>query len=204
MKMQVLVGLWTLLLSASASAVPVLNVSGGTAFYLDGVATSVGWAFNAANAFTVDALGFYDVGQDGLVNSHSVGIFDSTGNLLVSTLVDTSSTLLDGFRYAAVSPVELSAGSYTIAATFAVNEADLWLQNTSTPVMRSGFTYLGGRGGNSTTLAYPTIPVSGLDPGLFGPNFSVVPVPELSVIGARLPLAMVWMGLLALGGRRRR
>ena len=50
---------------------------------------TLGWQFKVNTAIDVTALGVFDSGQDGLVESHDVGIWDSTGNLLVSATVQS-------------------------------------------------------------------------------------------------------------------
>ena len=66
----------------------------------------------------VSALGFCDAGGDGLLNSHTVGIFDTdTEELVTPTVVVDSESVPDGFyRYESITPVVLKAGrSYTVA-----------------------------------------------------------------------------------------
>ena len=66
----------------------------------------------------VSALGFCDAGGDGLRNSHTVGIFDTeTEELVTPTVVVDSESVLDGFyRYESITPVVLKAGrSYKLA-----------------------------------------------------------------------------------------
>ncbi len=68
----------------------------------------------------VTALGYYDEGGDGLVNEHTVGIFEKSNRQLVSdtVTVDGGSTLEGSFRYEAITPVVLKGGtSYVVAGT---------------------------------------------------------------------------------------
>ena len=68
------------------------------------------------------SLGFFDQNQDGLENSHMVGIYDQAHTLLGSVTVKagTASTLHDGARWERLnSPIALSANTmYMLAATF--------------------------------------------------------------------------------------
>ena len=48
---------------------------------------SVGWQFNVLTGITVNGLGWYDDGANGLSIGHSVGIWDPSGTLLTSILV---------------------------------------------------------------------------------------------------------------------
>ena len=79
---------------------------------------SIGYVFDLTSAVTVDALAYWD---DGLANSHQVGIWDVVGNLLVSTTVAGDDTLVGHFRWDSVAPVTLAAGRYTIAGEFLGN-----------------------------------------------------------------------------------
>jgi Domain of unknown function (DUF4082) len=81
---------------------------------------SLGWQFTTLQDITVESLGYYDDSLDGFATPHEVGIFDSSGNLIVSSLLDAGTTdpLIDQFRYQVIMPLFLPAGAtYTIAAT---------------------------------------------------------------------------------------
>jgi hypothetical protein len=66
----------------------------------------------------VTDLGYYDDGGDGLQSEHTVGIFEKSSQDLVSetATVDGESTLEDGFRYAAITPVVLKGGTTYVLA----------------------------------------------------------------------------------------
>ena len=91
----------------------------------------IGWIFDANQTLVVGKLGVWDFGADGLLASHQVGIWTSAGTLLGSTIVQSgvASPLAgpvaeDGrFRYQAVSPIHLNAGSrYVIGGLFNDND----------------------------------------------------------------------------------
>jgi len=86
---------------------------------------SLGFEFQPTVNITVTALGYYDAGQNGLVDSHEVAIFLANGNLLPGAIVtvvpaDSNGGLdnIASFAYHALpSPVTLLANtSYRIAA----------------------------------------------------------------------------------------
>jgi hypothetical protein len=86
----------------------------------------LGWQFTTNVAVTVSSLGYFDNNNDGLVESHNVGIYNSVGTLLVSAIVPsgTAGTLVSGFRYTSISPFVLASGqSFTIAGT---NVNEVW------------------------------------------------------------------------------
>src|SRR5260221_8890567 len=96
---------------------------------------SLGFAFSTNQAVTVTRLGYFDAAPtqhtgsqvpsqpgagDGFVTPHEVGIFNSVGTLLTSTVLDagTVDPLIGHFRYKSIAPITLAAGqSYTLAAT---------------------------------------------------------------------------------------
>jgi hypothetical protein len=84
---------------------------------------TLGWSFNLSQSYIVDALGVYDsvASGDGLVDSHDIGLWDSTGNLLASVtgVTGDSYPLVDRFRYASLSSnITLPPGEYYIGATY--------------------------------------------------------------------------------------
>jgi hypothetical protein len=93
----------------------ISNVTPADAFVAPGIGGGTyGFAFTLNAAETIDALGVYDVGQDGLIGPASVGIWDAiSGILLASTIVPvgTAGTLIDGFRYSAIGPLTLAGGT---------------------------------------------------------------------------------------------
>jgi hypothetical protein len=80
----------------------------------------LGFWFQTQAPVVITKLGYFDDSGNGFGVSHEVGLFGSSGALLTSTTLAAGTTdPLDGhFRYAAIQPIELPAGtSYLIAAT---------------------------------------------------------------------------------------
>jgi hypothetical protein len=186
----------TLLLSAGTG-----NIRTGDGFSL-GTTFTVG----AANEFVL-ALGVFDgpngmngsIG-DGLQSSTPVGLFDSSGTLLASTTIPsgTTATLLNGFRYLPITPVNLLSGNtYTLAAYYSSSDPDVLHDQGGSPSTSSDFTnYLGAFTGSNTvgSLSFPTGHTNGT--AYVGPNFqysSTVPEPMTSL--------MVLSGLSVLAAR---
>jgi MYXO-CTERM domain-containing protein len=90
---------------------------------------SLGFGFTTNKAISVTALGYYDELGDGFLTDHEVGIFDTDGNLLVSTLLQAgSSAPLDGhYRYNAVTPISLPAGASFVISSTTFGFADGWV-----------------------------------------------------------------------------
>jgi hypothetical protein len=79
----------------------------------------------------IDALGIYDAGSNGLTHAHEVGIWDSGGTLLASTIVGPAATLFDAsvsgdgqYVYSPIAPLLLTSGTYRLGAFYAVNTTD--------------------------------------------------------------------------------
>lgn len=183
-----------------AGATPVLSPIGG-GDTLNGTGTfTYGWEFNVLSEITIDNLGVYDNQQDGLAESHEVGIWNSAGTLLVSTTVGagTGSTLDGIFRMQDVVDTVLSIGTgYVIGATnwdvdmLSASAASL-VSAPSISFVESRFLYTGGN------LLRPTSTIGRL--GYFGPSFSLaesyVPTPST--------LALFGLGLAGLGFARKK
>src|SRR5437763_4413524 len=72
---------------------------------------TVGYQFSTSLPFNVDALAYWD---DGLGNSHQVGIWNSGGTLLVSTTVLDGDPIQGHFRYDSIPTFPLAPGGVTI------------------------------------------------------------------------------------------
>ena len=160
-----------------------------------------GWAFTTTTALNVVALDYYDQAQNGLLTSHTVGIYSSTGTLLVSATIPsgTAGGLNGVYRDVAIPTFALGPGSYVIAGTSAAtpvaNTADpIIVFGTGTPI--AGLTigtpalYAFAAG-----LVFPTAQASGLQ--YFNANFEVGPIPEPATYG------MVLSALAAFVARKR-
>jgi Domain of unknown function (DUF4082)/PEP-CTERM motif len=102
---------------------------------------SLGFTFTTNSAISVTHLGYFDNEGDGFLTDHEVGIFDTAGTLLVSTLLSAGigDTLTGHFRYKSINPFALAAGqSYVIAAT-TYGFSDPWAYGIS-PGSITGFT----------------------------------------------------------------
>jgi hypothetical protein len=147
--------------------IPALAFDSGTNAVYPGYA--VGWTFTISNTVLVQALGWFDGGSDGFLDSHEVGIFDSSnGTLLTSDMVTSADTFTNGFRYRPISPIILSAGDYIVAGTTGNDPFETFCVNVTTV---SNVTFGEGRfiGPGVSNLTFPT---AASDRGLayFGPN----------------------------------
>ena len=183
------------------------NVAWNTGFAALDQEGTVGWSFQVlGSSLNVTALGVFDNGGSGLADSHEVGIWDNTGALLAEATVPsgTAGTLVDDFRFIAISPLTLQAGdTYTIGAFYPSNSTDSVIGNGSETYNGVSFvesvqTVLT----TSQTFAFPDT-LAAVNQGVFGPNFEfgATSTPEPS------SFVMAGLGLLAATGcrlRRRR
>src|SRR3954453_9194391 len=65
---------------------PAMSFGTGSIGFADFFQT-LGWKFTTNSPITVDGLGYYDFGGDGLAVPHEVGIFYNAGNPLASTII---------------------------------------------------------------------------------------------------------------------
>ncbi len=191
---------FSLLFFSSAESATVLSFTGGVDDFNPSGTFTYGWSFDVTSSVTVTQLGVFDFQDNGLAESHDVGIWDSAGSLLASTLIGSGTgALLDGgFRYNDITDFTLNVGTnYVIAATNW--DVDHMIVNASSVLTINPIVFGGGRySDTSGILEMPTIinPVN----SYFGPNFmiDITPVP--------LP-ASVWLfgsGLIGIIGLARR
>src|SRR5260370_33282542 len=76
---------------------------------------TLGYSFTATTTFDINALGVCDNGNG---DSQQVGIWNSSGKLLVSTTVSGAAPEIDNFQWTSVSYV-LAPRAYIIRATYA-------------------------------------------------------------------------------------
>ena len=164
----------------------------------------VGWSFTVNQPIIVESLGYNYFGVP-LNNSHEVGIWDSSGNLVASAVVDNTSSAVNGYLYTSLnSPVTLVSGTYLIAGT-TIGTNDSWIyeaQNITTDpsiTLDQAWYYGGAEGGQ---LIEPTDECETCSGGsaaqYLAVNFSDDPAPEPST------LALIGLGFIGLRMLRRR
>ena len=161
---------------------------------------TVGWQFNVPFGITVNGLGWYDFGSDGLSVGRTVGIWAPNGTLLVSAFIPggTSAPLNGQFRTIAIPDLLLNPGSGYIVGgqNFAASTDPLifgsqFIETGSIEFVHATFSDF------SPSLVRPT-QFSSATIGFFGPGFttgSIVTAPEpttysLVVVGLLVPLLL--------------
>src|SRR6476646_6911978 len=124
---------------------PALSFTGGGNF--GAPSGTYGWTFTLTNAVSIDNLGYFDFGGNGLNAAHTVDLWANDGTLLLSATVPSGTTgfLNNGFRYTAVAPLVLGPGNYTIAGCDDGNSGDPVTVEVSSVTTASGITYNGSR-----------------------------------------------------------
>jgi len=161
----------------SADSVALNFASLGTGLNYHQGSYSLGWRFTANQTITVSGLGYYDSLQDGLVESHDVGIFDQ-GNcqLLASATVTPADQITGFFRFHSITPVILTAGhDYYIAGVTGTEQYGINVQDL---IVDPSITFWGfaiyGNTQSTSTLQCPNGPANaqGIH-GDFGPSFKI-------------------------------
>jgi Domain of unknown function (DUF4082)/PEP-CTERM motif len=127
----------------------------------------------------IDALGYYD--PSGLTESHDVGLYDTSGDLLVSATVTNANTVTDNFAYSSISPFSLSAGTYFLVGVSGLTDLYGYAPTMLTPA--AGVTFVQSEYADGNTLAFPT--TTDVNIGYFGPNLdfgSSVPEPGTAMM----------------------
>ena len=208
-------------LLAAVLAMGTRHVQAGIIFtFSDGITASgqiatYGFDFTPVQDITVDSLGFFDFGQDGLASSHGVGIWAisdilTAGPLLASTTVTTANSLLSGpvinggqYRFTPIAGLNLSSGTTYRFGAAIEGASDAWYAAgtniSASPslalVSSTGFYKFGGG------LLFPDQQVGN---GYAAGSFTATPtnaVPEPSSLALWSGLGL--MGLIAARRRKR-
>lgn len=162
-----------------------------------------GWTFDVLTAVRVTGLGGWDAGADGIGPDVQVGLWNSAGTLLASTIIGNASTPVASngagqWLFESVGPLALAPGNYNIGLAFFTDTpgAQFGTAFTTDPRIR----YIGARespSGQNSGLTNPTGDF-GTD-GIFGPSLLLAPVP---VPAGVVLLATALAGLGLARGRR--
>jgi len=158
-----------------------------------------GVQFRLTADIRVTALGYYDRNQNGLSQSHPVGIYSvSSQSLLASATVGAGSSLVGLFRYESITPLDLSAGeSYRLVGFHPGTGVggDLYqIIPVGSVTIASPIVHEGNYNNLDSMLSYPTNGPA-MTNIFFGPNFLYVPEPSTGLL--------TLLAAIALAARRR-
>ena len=181
------------LCAVACAQTPAMTLSDTIGNSVVGNSGTAGYEFTVNSALTVTALGVFDDRQNGLSDSHPIGLYNNSGVLLASTTLDSGTTdlLINQFRYRNIAPTALAAGqNYRIGAYYP-DSADTIAVLANGVVFDPRVTFITARGNMGVGLAFPDQDFSFFNPGGFGPNFRIVSsVPE--------PSSLAFFGTLCL------
>jgi hypothetical protein len=102
-----------------AAPVPAIDSFTGDELFgsINSTDQTIGFSFTANGNLTVTALGVWEFNSAPLLQSHEVGLWNSTGTLVASATVLTSSPITDSSAYVDIAPVTLLAGQTYIAGS---------------------------------------------------------------------------------------
>ena len=142
--------------------------------------STYGWRFTVGDTpISVLRLGHFDVGLDGLQDSHQIGIWDTSGTLMVQTTVPagTGGDLIGAYRFSLVPHTTLSANTTYLIGAYYPQQRDAAIAFDSPQTYASEINYLGASYFAASGFGPPGSSYSGTH-GVFGPNLQLTAVPE--------------------------
>jgi len=162
--------------TASASPLPLTQgaivASPGSTCNCPGGPYNVGWEFTLSSSYDVTHLGYLDESGDGFNESHSVGIYSTTGVPLTSAVITSADPLQNGFRWASIAATTLAAGTYIVDGTAGT---ELYQFSGEAVTFDPRVTWVEGLYTINAALVFPGTVNPNPQYSYFGPNFGTEP-----------------------------
>lgn len=187
---------------AQAAAIDLTEII----FEYDGAPWTLGWKFSVTAPTSVEALGVYDAGQDGLAGPAQVGLWLASGGapLVQTTVAAGTDAALDGyFRFVPVTSTALTPGiEYIVGAYLDSDATSLFGGNgvvdPRVTVVDARYSAFG-----NATFEFPGLTDPGTEGGAFlGGNIQLNPIP-LPAAAWLFGSGLVGLGSLARARRRK-
>lgn len=159
-----------------------------------GYSVNLGMVFTANSNITVDGVGVYAI--PGLTTNSTVAIYDSTGNLLGEAVVSPSDSVVNGYYYAGLAPLTLTAGDQYTVVEFAAG--GVWAYGAA-PTTDPSITFDSQDYLYSESLGFPTLTYNSAGP-YYGPDFFIDPPTPNTAVPEPSTLLLFCTGLLAIAG----
>ena len=158
---------------------PAVNLVTQGSEYSGGQYT-LGFEFSVLTAQFVTSLGVYDNLGNGLGAPASIGLWNTSGNLLASTTIVAGGGTLDGlFRYASITPYALTAGTHYVVGAFTTDLASsLGTGQGGAGTVNALVTIYQDRFSSFSSFGLPTLTNSNVGGAWLGANFNISAVPE--------------------------
>lgn len=161
---------------ARAAAIDLTQID----FEFDGSPWTLGWKFSITAPTSIEALGVYDSGQDGLAGSAQVGLWLATGGdpIAQATVPSGTAGTLDGhFRFTPIAPTLLIPGTEYIVGSYLSGELATALFGGN-GIVDPRVNVIDVRYSGNAAFSFPGLTDPGTDGAAFlGGNFQLTPVP---------------------------
>jgi uncharacterized protein DUF4082 len=155
---------------------------------------NLGMTFVVSSNISVDALGFYDIGN--LSAAEPVALYNDSGHVLASTTVSPGVDI-SGYFFDAITPVILLAGHQYVVDALAANGN--WAYGGSAPPTSApGITYVSHQFVYTDVLKFPTFTAGAAATAYYGPNleFTEILAPEPGTLyGLTVGMASLLFGV---------
>jgi len=126
-----LVAILSAAVATAATAAPAVTLTSPGAIFGSSLYT-LGFSFEVGSPQTIDQLGVWDADGAPLPVDAQVGLWNDSGALLTSVTVPASGgTLVDGFRYADITPFALTPGQVYVVGAFLGDDGSATSFNTN-------------------------------------------------------------------------